>query len=396
MALPAAPQPPNSVRFLLAAAGAARCGAATSLTLVLWLLAGACSFAPDRPYGVATAEATPGSCAWFADRRGDEIIFGESAFWSLWRGSSGSPAVAAARQPARIGRFDLATERVLEPLQWEGTVRGGTWDVLAVGDRIYFTALFGTPGWVEVGRHKATRLASVGSGSNEIIALPDGRIALTRYATQPGGGGAVLILSEAGELLAEFPLDAEKPGWSVAPKSLAYDPTRGWIWVNTDLLPEAPAAPSGGPGSGARHDALALDPHTGEIALRVAQPELQTMAFDAAGRGYWVWSDAGRLVLRVTDPDGERGPRAGRAWVLDPTFAGTADFAQEIRIEPGGRVVVTRWSGRIHVLEASGALRSLALPRLDPAGLYYSAFVRGERVCATYCSGVRVVCAELP
>lgn len=391
---PTAPQPSDRVAFLEIPAGAARCGAAASLALVLWLLAGACSLVPSRPYTIAAAEATPGSCAWFADRRGNEIVFGESAFWSLWRGSFGSPAAAATPQPARIGRFDLETERLLEPLQWERTIPGGTWDVLAVGDRIYFTALFGAPGWIDVGPRHATRLASLGSGSNEIIALPDGGVALTRYAEGPAGGGAVLILSEAGDLVAEFRLEAAEAGWSVAPKSLAYDAPRGWIWVNTDLLPGPPVVATGGPG--ARHGALALDFRSGEIALRIAQPELQTMAFDAAGRGYWVWSDAGRLVLRVTDPDGERGPRAGRAWVLEASFAGDADFAQEIRIEPGNRVVVTRWSGVVHVLEPSGALRSLALPRLDPAGLYYSAFVHGERVCATYCSGVRVVCAALP
>jgi len=369
--------------------GAARCGAATLLVICLCFGA-ACAPTPGRIH-VVTAVGSGPTCAWFADRSNDVIFFGQSSFWSVWRRQPHPEAVVATAEPARIGRFDLATERFLEPLAAGAVIPGGTWDILVGGERIYFTALFAAPGWVNASDGESAELESIGTGSNEIIALPDQRIAFTRYGRGSAEGGSVLLVGRNGALLAEVELGAEKPGWRVAPKSLAFDPGRGWLWINTDLLPD-PALDAAGP----RHDARALDPTTGELLLRIDAPELQTMTFDAWGRGYWVWSDGVQLMLRVTDRDGERGPHAGRMWLLDDAFAGATDFAQEVRVETDGRVVVTRWSGTIHVLEPSGRLRSLRLPRPDPAGLYYSAFLRGGRVCATFCGGVRVVCASLP
>jgi hypothetical protein len=36
------------------------------------------------------------------------------------------------------------------------------------------------------------------------------------------------------------------------------------------------------------------------------------------------------------------------------------------------------------------------LPREQGKGLYYSGVLRGTRLCATYCDGVEVVCADVP
>jgi hypothetical protein len=41
-------------------------------------------------------------------------------------------------------------------------------------------------------------------------------------------------------------------------------------------------------------------------------------------------------------------------------------------------------------------VRSVSLPRLDPAGLYYTAVLHGDRLCATYCADVTVVCVDAP
>ena len=62
-----------------------------------------------------------------------------------------------------------------------------------------------------------------------------------------------------------------------------------------------------------------------------------------------------------------------------------------------GRIVVSRWSGHVHLVDArSGAVTSLKLPALADGGLYYTAVLRDDRVCATYCAGVRVVCRDVP
>jgi len=82
--------------------------------------------------------------------------------------------------------------------------------------------------------------------------------------------------------------------------------------------------------------------------------------------------------------------------VLDNAFADGHDFVQDIHIEADGSAVVTRWSGVVHVVAASGAVRTVALPRTAEGGLYYTAVAIGDRVCATYCADVSVVCAALP
>jgi hypothetical protein len=50
----------------------------------------------------------------------------------------------------------------------------------------------------------------------------------------------------------------------------------------------------------------------------------------------------------------------------------------------------------VHVVEPTGAVRDLVLPQTEAGELYYTAARRGDRVCATRCGGVEVVCADLP
>jgi len=356
-------------------------------------LGGGCALKkPERQTEFRVVEATPsspGSCAWFADRSGDVVLFGESAFWFLSRSRGRPDAVLDHPEPAKIGRFDLRTETFLRALDADGSRPGGVWDVVAAEGRIYFTALFGSAGWVDLKRSRVISLEALGPGSNEIAKLPGRQLAITRYGATDQGNGSVLVISAEGHLLREIPLEGD-PTWRVAPKSIAYDPVRHWLWINTDLLPRP-----GDVSREARHDARGIDLTSGQERIRIDHPELQNLVFDPKGRGYWVWADGRRLTLRVTEPDAARRADAGREWLLDTTFAAESDFAQEIRVETDGRAVVTRWSGVLHILDTSGALRTLRLPRPEPVGLYYSGFLRGDRVCATYCSGVRVVCANL-
>jgi hypothetical protein len=57
---------------------------------------------------------------------------------------------------------------------------------------------------------------------------------------------------------------------------------------------------------------------------------------------------------------------------------------------------VTRWSGRVHVVDAAGAVTDLDLPRTGAGELYYTATRVGDRVCATRCGRVEVVCRDMP
>ena len=48
------------------------------------------------------------------------------------------------------------------------------------------------------------------------------------------------------------------------------------------------------------------------------------------------------------------------------------------------------------VVNSHGDVRSVALPHLDPAGLYYTGVLHGSRLCSTYCADVTIVCADAP
>jgi hypothetical protein len=362
---------------------AARCG--TSLLLATGALALACARPPAGGMGEAVL---PGTCAWFGDARDGVLYFGESAFWHAMHEAGGDPrADAASTGPQVVGRFDLAREAMLPPLPAAASAHSGSWDVLAhPNGRVYFTSFYDPAGWVDPRSGRARLFASAGKGLNEIALLPDGRLLVTRYGSPDGGGGSVVVLGEDGAVEAEHPLAAE-PGESVAAKSVAYDPVRGVAWVNTDVIPAGP-----GP---TRHDARAIDLASGRELARFPSPELQFPRFAHDGRGWLAWLDGRRLVLRVTEPGEASGPESGRAIVLDDDFPAGLDFVQDVRDQPDGRVVATRWSGVVHVIEPDGRARTVRLPREEPGGWYYTAVATGERVCATYCAGVEVRCASL-
>ena len=120
------------------------------------------------------------------------------------------------------------------------------------------------------------------------------------------------------------------------------------------------------------------------------------MRFGPDGTGYFAERDGPLLSLRIRSP--ERAGSAiltGRIVPLDDEFRGEQDFVQEIQLDAGGTVVLTRWSGRIHLVSRSGSTRVIELPRPGGEGLYYTGLLTGDRLCATYCSGVTVVCRAL-
>jgi hypothetical protein len=343
--------------------------------------------APSPRVHAAQAPDGPGerSCAWFGDVRGPVLYFGIAAFWSAARAAGGDPLADLAEPgPRWIGRFDLAGERFLPPLvlRPDGAATG-VWDVLAhPNGRVYFTTWFDLAGSVDPASGEVREFPAAGLGLNELALGPDGRILVTRYGYGANSRGSLVVLSEDGALLAEYSL-VDPPGWRTAAKSLAFDPLRREVWVNTDLFPAAGAG-------GVAHDARVLGPD-GRERRSVADPELQFFAFAPDGTGLFAEASEGRLRLRTRSPGG-----LDRFVALDDAFDPTHDFAQELRAEPDGSIVVTRWSGRVHVVEPTGAVRDLVLPQTEAGELYYTAARRGDRVCATRCGGVEVVCADLP
>jgi len=366
----------------------------TSLALALLMLVG-CLHPQDRePESRIYVDEAPSSveryCAWYGDARDAVLYFGTAAFWSAMRSHGHDPmADLLAEGPVAIGRFDLHREQMLEPLEvGVGGDRSGVWDVLAhPNGRIYFTTFYEPAGYAEVPGGQFVRLPNLGAGLNELAIGPDGGVLASRYgnALEREGSGAVVSFDADGALLAEFPLRAPD-GYRVAPKTIAFDPARREIWVTTDLLPIVPGHPL-------RHDAYVLS-EQGEELLRISEPEIQFVAFAEDGTGYRAEIEVRRLWLRIGAP-GE-GPEGGRRILLDTGFAAALDFVQDIELASDGRVVVSRWSGWIHVVDPPSEVRSTRLPQFNDDGLYYSAVAEGDRICATYCSNVSVVCRDIP
>jgi hypothetical protein len=356
--------------------------------MLLLAAAFGCRLAPPSPsprvhVAPAPDHGSERSCAWFGDERDGVLYFGVSAFWSALRAAGGDPT-ADLREPGPrwIGRFDLAAERLLPPLELAGgSAATGVWDVLAhPNGRIYFTTYFDLAGSVDPASGEVRVFRAAGLGLNELALGPDGEVLATRYGFGADSHGSVVVLAEDGAPLAEHRL-RDPPGFRTAAKSLAFDPLRREIWVNTDLFPTADGAVA--------HDARVLGAD-GRERRAVTDPELQFFEFNAGGAGFFAESSAGRLRLRERPP---RGPL--RFHPLDDAFPATLDFAQEVRAEADGSVVVTRWSGRVHVLEPGGRIRDVVLPAEEGA-LYYTAVRTGSRICATRCGRVEVVCADLP
>lgn len=356
-----------------------------SLCLLLTLLA-ACA---SGWHGTAESRAAAsGMCSWFGDARGDVLYFGESAFWHALREAGGDArADLASQAPQQVGRFDLAHETLLPPLATGNAAsHSGTWDVLAhPNGRVYFTSFYDPSGWVDPATGAARHFEAAGTGLNEIALGPRGRLVVTRYGAAGGGDGSVVVLDAEGTIEAEHPL-APTPGAVVAAKSVAFDARRGEVWVNTDVLPRDGSAP--------RFEARVLDLESGEELARFDAPELHFPRFAADGRSFFAWLEGTRLALRIGAPGDRPGPGAGREIVLDAAFGTGVDFVQDVRDQPDGRVVVTRWSGVVHVVSAGDRVQTVQLPRTGD-GFYYTAVATGDRVCATYCAGVTVTCVSL-
>lgn len=377
----------ESKRFLRADRNAARSGTRLWCLVALATLLAACA----QPVRVVTRPpaAGPSACSWFGDAFEDTLYFGESGFWAAMAGAGGDPrADLATAAPQVIGRFDLARERMLPPLASAVPLaRSGTWDVLAhPNGRVYFTSFYDPAGAIDRATGQALRFDAAGTGLNELALLPGGRIAATRYGGSAGGDGSLVVLDPDGTVVAEHAL-VPAPGATVAAKSLAFDPVRGALWVNTDVIPAG--------GGKSRHDARVHDLASGREIARFAEPELHFPAFAPDGRGFFAWLTGSRLVLQITEPGEASGPEAGRVLLLDDAFPIGVDFVQDVRIQRDGRVVATRWSGAVHVVAPDDTVRSVQLPRAD-GGLAYTAIATGDRVCATQCAGVRVACASLP
>jgi hypothetical protein len=368
---------------------AARRGAAAFLGLVLPSLLGCASLAVYTSPG-SDAEGE-GVCAWFGDTSDDVLYFGESAFWHELRRHGGDPlADLRGSEPRRIGRFQLRRERILRPLEL-GEGRSGVWDVLLhPNGRVYFTTGFEEAGFVDLATAEVRMLPALGRGLNELALGPDDSVLATRYADE-SRTGAVVAFDPDGRLLLDRPLDPPR-GYDAAAKSIAYDPVRGEIWVNTDLFPRG--------GDPAAHDARVFDRGGRELS-RWDTPELQFMTFAPDGTGYAAEASGARLTLRVIPPGAATPPQsAGRSILLDAAFPGWLDAVQDLRVARDGRVVVTRWSGQVHVVGRRDAVTTLELPRPTAEGMYYTGVLTGgrawgERVCASYCGGVRVACESL-
>jgi hypothetical protein len=373
---------------VLRAAAAALLGAAAALCACAAPAAQEPQLA-SRPPSASAELAGPGAgaCAWFGDARSETLYFGVSAFWHALHAASGDPTAELRAGGAReIGRFDLAREQLLPPLAIgpEGA-RSGVWDVLAHPNGwLYFTTFWERAGRVDPASGAVEWFDAAGDGLNELALLPDGRVLATRYG-RGGASGAVVVLSERGDVLAEHPL-AAPDGVVAAAKSIGYDPSRNAAWLNTDLLSAA--------GGVAAHDARVIALADGRELARWSSPELQFMTFAADGVGFLVERSEERLMLRVVPPDSAAPLQlAGRLLVLDEAFP-PLDFAQDVKLASDGSAIVTRWSGVVHVASPGGRLRRLELPKREGA-LYYTAVAKDGEICATRCAGIGVVCERL-
>jgi hypothetical protein len=368
-------------------------GGLWAFPLALWLAGGGAACAAPRPGSappaaeIATEAQAEGaapaerSCAWYGDARDSVLYFGESAFWAAARAHGDPLADRLVPGPRRIGRFDLSRRRLLAPLDaGPGDAPTGVWDVLAhANGRVYFTTWFDAMGWVDPATGEVRRLDGLGKGLNEIAQGPAGTLLVSRYGNpdEAAGGGSVVIADLEGARVAELPL-AAPAGYRAAPKTVAFDRVRDEIWATTDLFPL-----SGGP---IRHDAYVLD-RAGREKRRIERPEVQFVAFGPDGTGLLAEVEGARLDLRVRPPAGP-----DRVLAADAAFASRSDFVQDVHFAPDGRAVMTRWSGVVHVFDPPDSLATLRLPRLEPGGLYYSGVLAGERICATHCGGLTVVC----
>lgn len=344
-------------------------------------------------------------CAWYGEARDGVLYFGFAPFWSAMHDAGGDPTadlLTAGPQP--IGRLDLAaragaiaTFEVGEP-----GARSGVWDVLPhPNGRLYFTTFYEAAGWVDLATGAVTHLRGLGRGLNELALGPGERVIASRYGgygDDPNATGSLVVLEPDGALAFEAPLSAPD-GFVVAPKTVAYDPAARRYWIATDLVRRRDDAPD--PVS--EHPAIVLDASGREIA-RVdvddagRELELQFVRFDPDGRG--VGAVVSGSELRLVDLSGSGAPSElldpRRGLLLDSAFARAFDFVQDVAFGPQGEVLVTRWSGAIHVVRGARATR-VDLPRAGAPGLFYAAALTPDGlVCATVCDDeIAIECAPL-
>ncbi len=333
--------------------------------------------------------------AWFADEYQGVLYFGLSPFWTELRAHRGD-ATADLLEPGAhlIGRFELDREIFLPPLLVRKPgpdSRSSVWDVLAHPNGwIYYTTYFEEMGRVRPGMGDVEHFDAVGTGLNEIALGPDGNLYVTRYGAGVGsagdsaeGDGAVVVISPDGALLRERSLHA-RDGAVTAPKSVAVDPLNGDVWTNADVV-----APSGKVTFATFH----LDADL-RVLEQATAPELMFVAFDRAGRGFFVEDREGRVELRVT----HRGTELAR---LDLGPRAPADFAQDVHFGAGGVAAIAFWSGRIELVrEEDGVYRharvTLEKPPECADGLFYSAFAASHAVYATLYCDAAIVRGPLP
>lgn len=343
---------------------------------------------------VVTAPAPSASeryCAWYGDSDGETLYVGLAPFWSAMRAADGDPrADLHLPGPQAVGRFDLRRERWLPPLEVGlPESRSGVWDVHVQQRQLYYTTFYESAGRIDLDSGATTRFDAIGAGLNEWAPGPDGRALVSRYGSglERKGNGELLSLDPAGNAAQRWPMGAP-PGFFVAPKTPAWNPVQQRLLATTDLLAEFDGE--------TRHDGYLLELRDEARGWQIQpEPELQFVAALADGTEYRVEAHPdGRLWLRRL---GKPGARLEDAWVLlDPEFAADVDFVQDLKLSADGRVVLTRWSGAVHVVAPGGSVAGVQLPRLDPDGLYYTAVIRGDRLCASYCADVTVVCTDAP
>jgi len=113
---------------------------------------------------------------------------------------------------------------------------------------------------------------------------------------------------------------------------------------------------------------LATDPLPGaelHRALGALRERAPVSEVTFAGKRAWLVAGHAALTAAFKDEvsfpagDPSRDLDTAPRVLLDPAFPAQYDFVQEIRPDEEGRIVVTRWSGRIHVVEALGASKLL-------------------------------------
>jgi len=341
-------------------------------------------------YSMPAPSESENYCAWYAEAAGGVLYFGEAAFWSAMRAAADDPmADLAVPGPQPIGRFDLNRERFIEPLDVTETgARSGVWDVLPhPNGRIYFTTFYETAGFVDPASGTSRRFPELGDGLNELAHGEDGNIIVSRYGGHGGNAdasGSLVVFSPDGALVLEAPL-AAPDGLALAPKTVAWDPRARRYWIAADLVWRDTSQPA--PIS--MHPALVLDDSGREVA-RIDEVELHFVRFadgEASGRGVAVIEAAGELrLIELDESDPSLQLTVGRGKLLDGDFPAEVDFVQDVSFGPSDEVVVTRWSGLVHVVRkaAHAPVSSIQLPRED--GLYYAAALTTDgRVCATHC-----------